>query len=130
MPRLETVAQAAIFCAVLVTSTVAQTPTSISDSCHDDLDQLRKAASEASEVANDAKSKSDDFDDCERNPEIHDLMHDRCRRVGADYQSTLQDFQGKMDDLDTRLRSVQDSCDYHFTINRFTSVEVAQRRLE
>jgi hypothetical protein len=34
-----------------------------------------------------------------------------------------------MDDLDSRLHSVQSSCGYEFTINRMSSLEAAQRRL-
>jgi len=57
-------------------------------------------------------------------------MHNNCRSAEGDYHSALSDLEGKMDDLDSRLRSVQDSCDYHFTINKLSSSEVAQRRLE
>jgi hypothetical protein len=129
-PRLTSVLQAAIFCATLVAATVAQTPIVASDSCHDDLDKLRKASSEASEAAGDAKSKGDDLDDCRRHPETYDLMHDNCRSVDSDYQSALSDLEGKMEDVDTGVRSTQDSCGYHFTVNRLTSLEASQRRLE
>jgi chromosome segregation ATPase len=130
MQRFNSVMQAVILCAALVTATVAKTPTTALDSCHDDLDHLRKTASEAAEAADDAKSKRDDLDDCRRDPEMHDLMHDHCRSIAEDYESALNDLEGKMDDVDNSLRSVQDSCDYQFTINRLTSSEAAQRRLE
>lgn len=68
MPKFNLVAQAAIICAVLITATVAQSPTTALDRCHDDLDNLRKAAADASEAADDAKSKRDDFDDCRQDP--------------------------------------------------------------
>lgn len=128
--RLTSVALTAIFCAVLMTATAAQSPATNLDRCHDELDHLHKAASEASQAADDAKSKRDDLDDCKQDPEIHDLMHDNCRSMGDDYRSALGDLEGKMDDVDSQLRSVQDSCDYSFTINRLTSLEAAQRRLE
>jgi hypothetical protein len=35
-------------------------------SCHDDLDKLREAASDASDAAGETKSASDDLDDCRR----------------------------------------------------------------
>lgn len=35
-----------------------------------------------------------------------------------------------MDDLDSRLRSVQTSCAYEFTINRISDAEAAKRHLE
>jgi hypothetical protein len=130
MPRFNFVKRAAIICVVLITATAAQSPTIDPGSCHDDLDYLRKAASEASEAADNSKSKRDDFDDCKQYPETYDLMHDNCRSAAGDYQSALNDLEGKMDDLDGRQRSVQDSCGYQFTINKLNSSEVAQRRLE
>jgi hypothetical protein len=130
VPRFTLMVEAAIFCAILITPIVAQTPAISLDSCHDDLDHLQKEASEASKAADDAKSKRDDFDDCRQDPEMHDLMHDHCRSVAGDYESALNDFERQMDDVDTRLRSVQDSCDYQFTINKLTASEAAQRRLE
>jgi hypothetical protein len=128
--RITLVLRVAILCGSVIAPTVAQTPIISLDSCHDDLEQLHKVSLEASEAAEDAKSKRDDLDDCRRNPETFDLMHDNCRSADSDYQSALSGLEGKMDDVDTRLRSIQDSCDYPFTINRLTSMEAAQRRLE
>lgn len=130
MHKFSSVAQAAVLGAVLITATVRETPATALDSCHDDLDHLGKAASEAAQAADDAKSKGDDLDDCKTDPEMHDLMHDHCRSVAGDYESAVNDFEGKMDEVDSRLRSVQDSCDYQFTINKLTSLEASQRRLE
>jgi hypothetical protein len=129
-PTSTSAVQAAIFWATLITATAAQTPTIALGSCHDDLEQLHKASSEASEAAGNAKSKSDDLDDCREHPEMYDLMHDHCKGADSDYQSALSDLEGKMDNVDDSLRSTQDSCGYRFTINRLTSLEAAQRRLE
>jgi len=130
MSRITSVTQAATIIVVLISSTVAQTPTTALDSCRDDLDGLRKAAAEASDAAEDANSKRDDFDDCRRDPEVHDLMGDNCKSLDSDYQSALSDLESEMDDVDSRLHSVQDSCDYVFTANKLTSSEAAQQRLE
>lgn len=61
---------------------------------------------------------------------MHDLMRENCRSVDSDYQSTLDDLDDKLDDVDAVLRSAQDSCGYRFTINRLTPLEASQRRLE
>jgi hypothetical protein len=45
-------------------------------------------------------------------------------------QSALSDLESKMDDLDSRLHSVQSSCGYEFSINRMSSLEAAQHRQE
>ena len=114
---------------ILATTTVAHAPSLDLDSCHDELDRLRRIASDASEAAEDAHSKSDDFDDCRRDPEVHDLLGDGCRSQRSEYQSALSDLESKMDDVDSRLHSVQDSCGYEFTINKLSSLEAAQRRV-
>ena len=111
---------------ILTTSTTAHAPSLDLDSCHDDLDRLRRMSSEASDAAEEAESKRNDFEDCERNPELHY----GCRSQGSDYESALSDLESKMDDVDSRLQSVQSSCDYQFTINRMSGLEASQRRLE
>src|SRR5713101_4931568 len=105
----------------------AHAPTLDLDSCHDDLDRLRRAASDASDAAEDAESKRKDFEDCKRDPDIYDLMGDGCHGRRSDYQSALSDLESKMDDLDSRLQSVQSSCGYEFSVNRLSSLEAAQR---
>ena len=114
----------------LTAAPAAHTPLLELDSCHDDLDRLRRTASDASDAAEDAKSKSDEFEDCRREPDVHDLLGDGCRSRRSDYQSALSDLESKMDDLDSRLDSVQSSCGYEFTINRMSALEASQPRLE
>jgi len=119
MPKFSFLRQVVIMCGILgVSTTLAQTSTTSLDSCHDDLDHLHKAALEAAEAADDAKSKQDEFDDCKRDPETYDLMQDHCRSLAGDNESALNDLESKMDDVDNKLRTVQDSCDYQFTINQ------------
>ena len=89
----------------------AHAPTLDLDSCHDDLDRLRRAASDSSDAAADADSKRKDFEDCKRDPGTYDLMGDGCHGRQSDYQSALSDLGSKMDDLDSRLQSVQNSAD-------------------
>ena len=108
---------------MLTPSTPAHAPLRDLDSCHDDLDRLRRTASDASEAAEDADSKRRDFDDCEQDT-------DSCRSRRSDYESALGDLESKMDDVDSRLRSVQSSCGYEFTINRMSAGEASQRQLE
>jgi chromosome segregation ATPase len=113
-----------------VAATVARAPVLQLDSCEDDLDHLRRTASDASAAAGDARSKLDDLDDCRDDPELHDLLHSGCGSQRSDYESALSDLESNMDDLDSRLHSVQDSCGYQFTINRMSSLEAIQHRQE
>ena len=115
---------------ILGVAPAAHAPSLDFDSCHDDLDRLRRTASDASDAAEDAKSKADDFEDCKRDPESHDLTGGGCRSSRVDYESALSDLEGKMDDLDNRLHSVQSSCGYEFTLNRMSDLEAANRHAE
>lgn len=130
MSRITLPIGTAVALGILTAAPAAHAPLLELDSCHDDLDRLRRTASDASDAAEDAKSKSDEFEDCRRDPDVHDLLGDACRSRRSDYQSALSDQESKMDDLDSRLHSVQSSCGYEFTINRMSAVEAAQRRLE
>jgi len=116
--------------AILTAAPAARAPLLELDSCHDDLDRLRRIAADASDAAEDAHSKSEDFEDCRRDPEIHDLLGDGCRSRRSDYESALSNLESEMDHLDSRLRSVESSCGYEFTINRMSAVEASQSRLE
>jgi chromosome segregation ATPase len=109
---------------------IAHAPTLDLGDCHDELDRLRRAASDASVAAEEGHSKREEFEDCKRDRDTYDLMGDGCRSRLSDYQSALSDLESKMDDLDSRLRSVQTSCAYEFTINRMSAMEASQHRLE
>jgi hypothetical protein len=113
---------------ILTTATAAHAPLLELDSCHDDLDGLRRRASDASDAAEEAESKRNEFEDCRTNSDSE--LHDGCSSQNADYESALGDLESKMDDLDSRLRSVQSSCEYEFTINRLSAVGASQRQLE
>jgi chromosome segregation ATPase len=96
------------------------------DGCHDDLDRVRRTASDASDAAEEAETKRGDLEDCDRDSELHN----GCRSQRSDYEVALSDLESKMDDLDSRLRSVQTSCGYEFSINRMSAGEASQRQLE
>src|SRR5580698_6526507 len=105
MGRLGTMTRFAVVCAILTTAVAARTPSTDYSGCHDDLDRLRKGASEASDAAEHAKTARDDLDECREYPDTYDLMRDGCRSLRSDYESSITDLEGKMDDLDDRLRS-------------------------
>jgi hypothetical protein len=121
---------AALGLGILTVAPAARAPLLASYSCHDDLDRVRIAASDASDAAEEANSKSEELDDCKRDPDLHDLTGDGCRSRRNDYESAVTDLESKMDDLDSRLRSVQSSCAYEFTINRLSDLEAAKRHIE
>jgi hypothetical protein len=130
MTKIELAVGIAVALGTLTAAPAAHAPLLELDSCHDDLDRLHRTASDASDAAEDAKSKADEFEDCRRDPELRDLSGNGCRSRRSDYQSALSDLESKMDDLDSRLRSVQSSCGYEFSINRMSDLDASQHRLE
>jgi hypothetical protein len=80
------------------------------DSCADDLDRLRRAARDATDAANEIKSKADEFENCKSYPDIYDLMRDRCRSKAYDYQSAASTLENELSTVDSRVRSVSSSC--------------------
>jgi hypothetical protein len=100
------------------------------DTCHDDLDRSRRAASDASDAAEYVKSKKEDFEQCQSDRETYDLMGDGCQSRRSDYSSAVSDYDSKMDDFDSRLRDVQSSCGYDFTINRMSPLEASKQRMD
>jgi hypothetical protein len=100
------------------------------DSCHHDLDRSRRAASDASDAADEVNSKKKEFEECQNDRDTYDLSGDGCQSRRSDYRSAISDYQSKMDDLDVRLRDVQSSCGYDFTINRMSSLEASKQHLD
>lgn len=82
------------------------------ESCADDLDRLRRAARDATDKANDVKTKGEEFENCKRYPDTYDLMRDRCRSKASDYQSALSDLESELGTVDSRIRSVRSSCGF------------------
>lgn len=111
-------ARAAIISIVVGMSFLAPFSVSLAvdwDSCADDLDRLRRASRDASDVANDVKSKTDDFENCRRFPDVYDLLRDRCQSKRWDYQSAMQSLKSELDTVDSRIRSVRLSCGYNLS---------------
>ena len=99
-------------------------------SCHDDLDRLRSASSDASDAAEqveqaaqDVESKKDDVESALRYLRLcsRDCWYERSRYNSArsDYESAKDDYESKksdlesgLDDVASRVRDVESSCDY------------------
>ncbi len=98
-------------------------------SCHDDLDTLRRRASDASDAAeqvyqaaDEVETKRRELQDCRAYPAVHDLMRDGCRSQRSDYESARDEFQSaksnlesELDDVDSAIRSASLACGYSFS---------------
>src|SRR5437016_12471470 len=83
---------------ILSAAPIAHAPTLDLGDCHDELDRLRRAASDASDAAEEGHSKRGQFEDCKRDRETYDLMADGCRSRWSDYQSALSGVDRNRDD--------------------------------
>jgi DNA repair exonuclease SbcCD ATPase subunit len=98
-------------------------------SCQDDLDRLRRRASDASDKASevesassDLQSKKDEYEQCRSYPRIYDIYRDRCRSLADEYETARSNFESEksdlesaLDDVDSALRSVSGSCGFAFS---------------
>jgi len=94
MTKITLTAGIAVALGTLTAEPAARAPLLELDSCHDDLDRLRRTASDASDAAEDAKSKFDEFEDCRRDPELQDLLGNGSRSRRSDYESALHREEG------------------------------------
>jgi hypothetical protein len=85
------------------------------DSCAQNLDRLRRASRDAVDAANDVKSKAEEYENCKRYPNIHDLMRDRCQSKAWSYENALRTLESALVTVDSRIRSVSSSCGYDLT---------------
>ena len=78
--------------------------------CADDLDRLRRAASDASDAAKDVNSKADEYENCKQFPDTFDLMRDNCESVASDYESAVNNLNSDLSTVDSRISSANSSC--------------------
>ena len=85
-------------------------------SCQDDLDRARRSARDASDYASEVESKHNELQDCVNYPDTYDLLQDGCRHYRTDYEDAKTNLTSELDTLNNRLRDVQYSCGYRFSL--------------
>lgn len=90
------------------------------NSCADDLDRLRRATRDASDAAQQVESEKDELENCLHYPDIYDLMEDGCQSSRWDYNSARSNLESELNTVESRIRSVQWSCDFQFSITPST----------
>jgi hypothetical protein len=113
-------------------------------SCQDDLDRLRRRASDASDAASRVRSNADeleqkkrDWEDCRAYPQVYDVYRDRCssqryeyETARSDYESARSTFESSASDVESVIRSAESSCDYQFAASSVGSVDPACRNIQ
>ena len=90
-------------------------------SCEYELDRVQRAARDASYAASDVQSKADELESCVDYPDTYDLLGDGCRSYRSEYESAVSNLESELGTLNRRLRSVQYSCGYQFSLAGLTS---------
>ncbi|MEX8499233.1 hypothetical protein [Leptothrix ochracea] len=107
-------------------------------SCASDLDYLRRQSEQASSLAEEIDSKhkrlksaENELQQCLSAPQIFDLLRDGCRSKRFEYESAksnykvrLDFFRGSLDNVDSKIRSVSNSCGLELTRSVGTSPTV------
>lgn len=98
--------------------------------CADELDRLRRVARDASDTAQQIESAKQNLDsekgeleNCLNYPDSYDMMDDRCQSQRWDYDSArdnyksqISNLEGELNTVQSRIRSVQWSCDFQFSL--------------
>jgi len=106
--------------AVLILSAHPSPPIQDWSSCEYDLDRVRRAARDASYTAADVHSKASELEHCINDPEAYDLLGTACRSYRWEYESAKDQLWSELDTLNSRLRSVQYSCNFQFALGPTT----------
>jgi len=78
--------------------------------CASDLDDVRRAARDASDIANEVESAKSALENCRNYREGYDYRYDQCRSKLSSYNSEIDRLNSELDTLNRRIRSASSSC--------------------
>lgn len=76
------------------------------DSCASYLDDLRRAASDASDAAEEASSQHDEAENCDESVDFDD-----CESERDEFETAASDAESELDTVVSRMRAVSSTCD-------------------
>lgn len=99
-------------CILITLASLMPLPSFASDwnSCADELDRLRRASRDATDAANEVKSKADELENCKQYPDMYDDHGDGCSSKASDYRSALGTLKSELDTVNRRIKSVSSYC--------------------
>jgi hypothetical protein len=78
--------------------------------CASNLDDLRRASRDASDIAAELDRTADELRNCRSFPSMYDWAKDGCRSKVSDYNSKLGNLQSELDTVSRRSRYVASAC--------------------
>jgi putative peptidoglycan binding protein len=84
--------------------------------CAHQLHQVQRTANTMRDLVQTLASREEGVKNCAKFPEIYDVLRDRCVSLRRDHETALRDYQSQLDELNSRLRAVQDACGVEFSL--------------
>lgn len=85
--------------------------------CASDLDTLSRAARNAEYAAQELENANYDLENCLSYPDLYDLLDDECSSRRWDVQAAEDALSSELWTVGRKIRSVQWSCDYEFSLS-------------
>ena len=83
--------------------------------CSSNLDDLRRASRDASDIAAELDRTAGELRNCRNFPSTYDWAKDGCRNKISDYNSKLSSLKGELDTVSRRSRYVASACGNEMT---------------
>jgi hypothetical protein len=110
--------------------------------CAHHLQQVQGTANAMQDWVQTLASREEGVQNCVKYPEIYDVSRDGCTSLRGEHETALQAYKNALDELNNRLRAVQNACGFEFSFGaapraapsrgeqRLTMIRQAQQRLQ
>jgi hypothetical protein len=110
--------------------------------CAHHLQQVQRTANAMQDWVQTLASREEGVQNCVKYPEIYDVSRDGCTSLRGEHETALQAYKNALDELNNRLRAVQNACGFEFSSGsaprvassrgeqRLTTIRQAQQRLQ
>ena len=110
--------------------------------CAHHLQQVQGTANTMQDWVQTLASREEGVQNCVKYPEIYDVSRDGCTSLRGEHETALQAYKNALDELNNRLRAMQNACGFEFSVGsapraassqgeeRLTTIRQAQQRLQ
>lgn len=95
--------------------------------CQNELSRLRRDASNAESAASSAESAKQDYESCSQNRSAY--SYDDCGYKKSTYSSAINSLISELDSINTRIRRIQNSCEYDMARVNSSSRHIAPQKV-
>lgn len=80
--------------------------------CEDELSRLKREADSAADSASNAESEKNQYEQCQSDRSAYGRRHNDCQAEKSNYSSAINQLIYDLDTINSRLRRIQNSCEY------------------